>query len=80
MQRSLHGFMEWRNAGRRVAISLPLTLVVATLSGCASPVLMKNPANGQIAQCYSPTNAVRSYYDRDKCVEDYQKQGWVETQ
>lgn len=80
MQRSLQGFIAWRNAGRRVAISLPLALVAAALSGCASPVMMKNPANGQIALCYSQSKVVRSYYDTDKCVEAYQKQGWVETQ
>ena len=40
-------------------VQLPKTfflLIVCAfpLTGCASPILMRNPATGQVAQCYSP--------------------------
>jgi hypothetical protein len=57
---------------------LPLPLVAFALTGCASPVLMKDPRSGQIAQCYAPSlNVVQRYYERDRCVEDYARIGWV---
>ncbi|MDR3517306.1 MAG: hypothetical protein P4M00_15965 [Azospirillaceae bacterium] len=56
---------------------LLLTLVGSALTGCAAPVLMKDPATGQIAQCYAQTNLIRRYYERDKCVESYEKLGWT---
>lgn len=78
MQRSFHCFAEAEQLLSRV---LPITALMALaatlLSGCAAPVLMRNPGNGEIAQCYAPTeDIVRRYHDRDQCVEEYKKLGW----
>ena len=56
---------------------LCLTTLAVNLSGCAPPILMKNPANGQIAQCYAQINDIRRFYERDKCVDSYRKLGWT---
>lgn len=77
MQRCFHGFVEWKAIWWRVSMSTLLVLAIAVLSGCAAPVLMKNPTSGEIAQCYASGDLFRRYYDRDKCAEEYQKQGWV---
>ena len=58
---------------------LLLSALLLALSGCAEPIVMQNPANGQVAQCYAPVGVVRSYYERDKCVEQYEKLGWQKT-
>jgi hypothetical protein len=59
---------------------LLLPILVLSLSSCAAPILMKNPGSGEIAQCYSPGDIVRRYYERDECVEKYEKLGWVKAQ
>jgi hypothetical protein len=78
MQRSFHCFAEAEPALSRVLPMMVLMALAATLlSGCAAPVLMRNPANGEVAQCYAPGNdIVRRYHDRDQCVEEYKKLGW----
>ena len=78
MQRSFHCFAEAEQGIRRtLPILLLMALAASLLSGCAAPVLMRNPASGEIVQCYAATeDIVRRYYDRDKCVEDYKTLGW----
>ncbi len=56
---------------------LSLTMLAVSLSGCAQPILVRNPSNGQVAQCYSPTSVFIRFYERDKCVESYRKLGWA---
>jgi hypothetical protein len=56
---------------------LSLTMLAINLSGCAAPILVRNPSNGQVAQCYSQTSLFLRFYERDKCVESYRKLGWT---
>lgn len=57
-----------------------LPILACLLCGCASPVVMKNPANGEVAQCYSGAGIIRRYSERDACVEQYEKLGWVKAE
>jgi hypothetical protein len=61
------------------AVALLATLS-ALLSACAPTILMKNPKTNEIAQCYASGDIVRRWYDRDVCVEKYQRQGWVKAE
>lgn len=55
-------------------------ILALSLSSCAAPILMKNPSSGEIAQCYSSGDIVRRYYERDACVEKYEKLGWAKAE
>lgn len=63
-----------------VSTTLRLVAIVLGLSSCAPPILMKNPETHEVAQCYASGDLVRRWYDRDACVEKYQKLGWVKTE
>lgn len=80
---------EARHLARRMALFIRLTAGSTTLrlvaialglSSCAPPILMENPGTHEVAQCYAPGSIVRRWYDRDACVEKYQKLGWVKTE
>lgn len=51
------------------------------LCACTSPIVMRNPATGAAAKCgpYYPQNSPAAAYRETRCIEDFQRQGYVRT-
>lgn len=57
----------------RVAVILCLVV----LAGCTSPIGMKNPRTGEVAQCGPYANTWETHYRESQCVQDFKEQGYV---
>jgi hypothetical protein len=52
-------------------------LIVLTLAGCMTPIMVRNPVNGDIAQCLA-TGAF-PIMNQHQCVAAYENMGWERT-
>jgi hypothetical protein len=57
--------------------ALPLVVILALLAGCAAPVTVQNPHNGQTVTCGSSTWELNPWSQHDACVAGYLAQGWT---
>jgi hypothetical protein len=59
---------------------MTLIIVLAVLLvGCASPVVLRNPETGEMAQCQSDSMAfgtIGQTYSNEQCAEAYERAGW----
>jgi PBP1b-binding outer membrane lipoprotein LpoB len=49
------------------------------LTGCMSPVVLRDPATGQVAQCNASAGGffpIIGQHQIDTCVESYERMGW----
>ena len=58
-----------------------LVLGLLVLAACTTPIKMRNPATGAVAQCgpyrYSGLQAQASAFREAQCIRDYKEQGYV---
>lgn len=55
------------------------TLTALILAGCGSPVVLRDPATGQVAQCTSQAGGffpIVAQNQVDECVAAYERMGW----
>jgi hypothetical protein len=54
--------------------------LVLAIAGCASPVVMRNPATGEMAQCEVPPMSFWGAYGQsrgiEQCAAAYERAGW----
>jgi hypothetical protein len=58
-----------------------LIAAIVALSGCTQSIVMRNPTTGATAKCgpYYPQNSPAAAYRETRCIEDFQRQGYVRT-
>jgi hypothetical protein len=52
-------------------------LILGLLAGCTSPITMRNPVTGQVAECGPYTNTWTTPAREGRCISDFQRQGFV---
>lgn len=61
---------------KKPAVLMPILI---GLVGCASPLILRDPASGQVAQCTSSTPGIFpiiAQNEIDKCAAAYERMGW----
>jgi hypothetical protein len=52
-------------------------LIALTLTGCVSPVMLRNPASGEVTQCLAA--GAFPLINQQQCVASYENLGWLRT-
>jgi hypothetical protein len=65
-----------RHSGAAIAIAGTSIVLLLSLAGCNSVVIMHDPKTGATAQCHPDSGNLFAQHAAETCAEGYEKLGW----